>query len=74
MSIVAAGFVDFEITWRGDVYSGAPQSSSAAKYGTLGVNFSARKASSERELADALAALQCAPGTTATIEVGAART
>jgi hypothetical protein len=59
MTVVAAGFVDFEITWRGDVYSGAPQSSSAAKYGTLGVNFSARKASSEQELADALAALQC---------------
>jgi hypothetical protein len=42
MAVVAAGFVDFEITWRGDVYSGAPQSSSAAKNGTLGVNFSAR--------------------------------
>jgi len=62
MTVVAAGFVDFEITWRGDVYSGAPQSSSAAKYGTLGVNFSARKASSEQELADALAALQCDAG------------
>ena len=62
MTVVAAGFVDFEITWRGDVYTGAPQSSSAAKYGTLGVNFSARKASSEQELADALAALQCDAG------------
>jgi hypothetical protein len=59
MAVVAAGFVDFEITWRGDIYSGAVQSSSAAKYGTLGVNFSARKASSEREWADALAALRC---------------
>jgi hypothetical protein len=62
MTVVAAGFVEFEITWRGDVYSGAPQSSSAAKYGTLGVNFSARKASSEQELAEALAALQCDVG------------
>lgn len=60
MSVVAAGFVDFEITWRGDVYSGATQSSSAAKYGTLGINFRARKANSEPEWADALAALRCA--------------
>jgi hypothetical protein len=56
---VTAGFVDFEITWRGDVYAGAAQSSSAAKYGTLGINFRARNASSDAELAEALAALQC---------------
>ena len=62
MTVVVAGFVDFEITWRGDVYSGAPQSSSAAKYGTLGVNFRARKASSDQEFADALAAFQCDSG------------
>lgn len=43
MAVATAGFVDFEITWRGDIYSGAVQSSSAAQYGTLGVNFSARK-------------------------------
>jgi hypothetical protein len=43
MAVLDAGFVDFEITWRGDVYSGAVQSSSAAKYGTLGINFRARK-------------------------------
>jgi hypothetical protein len=59
MAVVGAGFVDFEITWRGDVFSDAAQSSSAAKYGTLGVNFRARQATSEQELADALAALQC---------------
>lgn len=59
MAVVAAGFVEFEITWRGDVYSGAAQSSSAAKYGTLGLNFRARKATSAHELTDALAALQC---------------
>jgi hypothetical protein len=59
MAVVAAGFVGFEIIWRGDVYSGAVQSSSAAKYGTLGINFRARKALYEQELTDALAALQC---------------
>jgi hypothetical protein len=40
---VAAGFVDFEITWRADVFSGAPQSSSAASFGALGINFRAEK-------------------------------
>ena len=59
MAVVGAGFVGFEITWRGDVFSGATQSSSAAKYGTLGINFRARKADDEQEWADALAALQC---------------
>ena len=62
MAVVGAGFVDFEITWRGDIYSGAVQSSSAAQYGTLRVNFAARKANSEQEWAAALAALQCEPG------------
>jgi TusA-related sulfurtransferase len=56
---VAAGFVDFEITWRADVFSGAPQSSSAANFGTLGINFRARKAANEEEWAVALAALSC---------------
>jgi len=51
MAVLAAGFVDFEITWRGDVYSGAAQSSSAAKYGTLGINFRARKADAETSAA-----------------------
>ncbi len=40
---MAAGFTDFEITWREDVFAGAPQSSSAAQFGTLGINFRARK-------------------------------
>jgi len=56
---VAAGFVDFAITWRADVFSGAPQSSSAASFGTLGINFRARKATNEDEWAQALAALSC---------------
>jgi hypothetical protein len=41
--VLAAGFRDFEITWRADVFEGAPQQSSAASFGTLGVNFRARK-------------------------------
>ena len=56
---MAAGFVDFAITWRADVFSGAPQSSSAGNYGTLGINFRARKAANEAEWATALAALSC---------------
>ncbi len=42
--VEAAGFVDFEITWRAAVYEGAPQASSAANLGARGVNFRARKA------------------------------
>ncbi len=56
---MAAGFVGFEITWRGDVFSGAPQASSAAKFGTLGINFRARKAASEAEWLAAVAAMSC---------------
>ena len=52
---MAAGFVGFAITWRADVFSGAPQSSSAADFGTLGINFRARKALNEDEWAEALA-------------------
>jgi hypothetical protein len=54
-----AGFVDFEITWQADVFSGAPQSSSAAEFGTLGINFRARKPHDEIEWAAALAVLNC---------------
>lgn len=56
---MAAGFVDFEITWRADVFSGAPQSSSAGEFGTLGINFRARKAASEEEWTAALTRLSC---------------
>jgi len=59
MAVVMAGFVDFEITWRADVFSGAPQASSAANYGTVGINFRARKADNDREWQAALAALNC---------------
>ena len=40
---MAAGFTEFEITWRADVFSGAPQESSAMAFGTKGINFRARK-------------------------------
>jgi tRNA 2-thiouridine synthesizing protein A len=56
---VAAGFVDFEITWQADVFSGAPQSSSAADFGTVGINFRARKATNEEEWVAAMQALNC---------------
>ena len=56
---MAAGFVDFEITWREDVFSDAPQSSSAASFGTVGINFRARKAASEEEWLGAMRALTC---------------
>jgi hypothetical protein len=56
---VAAGFAGFEITWRADVFSGAPQASSAAKFGTLGINFRARKACDEAEWSREIAKLSC---------------
>lgn len=56
---MTAGFVGFEITWRKDVFSGAPQAGSAERFGTLGINFRARKAANEEELMAALAALSC---------------
>jgi len=54
-----AGFVDFEITWRADVFSGASQESSAANFGTMGINFWARKALDQTEWYETLAALNC---------------
>ena len=56
---MAAGFVDFEITWQADVYSGAPQASSASEFGTQGINFRARKAADEEEWHAARASLAC---------------
>ncbi len=54
-----AGFVDFEITWQADVFKDAPQASNAANFGTLGINFRARKPRDEAEWTTALAALNC---------------
>ncbi len=59
MVVVQAGFVEFEITWRDDVFDGAPQESSAADFGTLGINFRARKARNEEEWFEALNELNC---------------
>ena len=52
--------MDFEVTWRSDIFSDAPQASSAAEFGTVGINFRARKASNDAEWDAALAALNCA--------------
>jgi hypothetical protein len=38
-----AGFENFEITARVDVFNGALHQSSAAAFGTLGITFHARK-------------------------------
>ena len=46
---MAAGFIGFEITWRADVFSNAPQESSATDYGTLGINFRAHKPRDKQE-------------------------
>jgi hypothetical protein len=51
--------VDFEITWRADVFSGAPQASNAAKFGTVGINFRARKPADDAEWHRTLASMQC---------------
>jgi hypothetical protein len=56
---VAGGFVDFEITWQADIFSGAPQASSAAEFGTQGINFRAPKAADEEEWFAARASLAC---------------
>jgi hypothetical protein len=41
------------------VFSGAPQSSSAGAFGTLGITFGARKAATDEEWQAALATLSC---------------
>jgi hypothetical protein len=59
MAVVMAGFVGFEVTWRKDVFSGAPQSSSAASFGTRGINFRARKPDNNHEWVATFADLTC---------------
>lgn len=58
-TVIAAGFVDVEILTRIEVYANAPQSSSAAKFGTLGITFRARKPRDDAEWMNALDALRC---------------
>jgi SAM-dependent methyltransferase len=41
--VTAAGFKEVEVIWGKDVFSGAPQHSDAAKFGTLGVTIQASK-------------------------------
>ena len=41
--VMAAGFREIEVTWGKDVFSGAPQHSDAAEFGTLGVTIRAQK-------------------------------
>ena len=45
--------------WRADVFAGAPQASSAAKFGTVGINFRARKPTTEDEWLRAVSSLVC---------------
>ncbi len=59
MAVVMAGFVEFEITWREDVFNGAPQESSAANFGTVGINFRARKSANEEEWFAEMNKLSC---------------
>jgi hypothetical protein len=51
--------VRFKIASRMDVYANAPQSSSAAKFGTLGINFTAVRVSDDDEWSAELATLSC---------------
>jgi len=41
--IAAAGFEGFSIAWRGDIFRDAPQQTSAAAFGTMGITYYARK-------------------------------
>lgn len=52
-----------------DVYAGAPQASSAAKFGTMGINFRARRPDDDEEWYRELATLTCSAE--ATIELPA---
>jgi hypothetical protein len=42
--VTAAGFADFQITWKAKVFANAPQASNAEAFGTQGINYRARKA------------------------------
>lgn len=47
--VAAAGFKNIEVVWGKDVFSGAPQHSDAAEFGTLGVTIRARKPANDKE-------------------------
>ncbi len=56
---MAAGFVEFEITLRVDVFSGTPHESGAASVGALGITFRARRPHDQEEWEAAVATLTC---------------
>ncbi len=41
--LAECGFDEIEVPWKADVFRGAPQDKNSASFGTLGVNFRARK-------------------------------
>ena len=46
---MTSGFEDFAIVSRIDIYTGAPQESKAAAFGTIGITFRARKPAAAAE-------------------------
>jgi len=38
-----AGFEDFEIAWRGDIYRDAPQQTAGFDFGIMGISYRSRK-------------------------------
>lgn len=44
MKMADAGFVDFEITWRGDIFRDAALQEAAFDFGIMGITYRARKA------------------------------
>ena len=51
--LAECGFDEIEVPWRADVFRGAPQDKSSATFGTLGVNFRARKKVAQQQPTDA---------------------
>lgn len=47
--VAAAGFEDIEIVWGKDVFSGAPQHSDAAEFGTMGISIRAKKTADDEK-------------------------
>jgi len=56
--LAECGFDEIEVPWRADVFRGAPQDKNSASFGTLGVNFRARKRALQRQPDAALVEVQ----------------
>jgi len=56
--LAECGFDEIEVPWRADVFRGAPQDKNSVSFGTLGVNFRARKRVLQRQRDAALAEVQ----------------